>query len=819
MQPLGLRNTVHGQAPQLENGTLYQGSVTDVDMTTGRVTVKVDGSAQPVTDVIPASNIISGLFGYRVSYYPPPSTRVLLLKGPTSFIVGYLPGPILDPSGAENLERTTGAAALGRNERKVYKVGGSLPDLYAKSHKVPVDMLEGEFDMTNLLGVGITLLTNLAKLSAGDMAKVEVLLLNDTVRIVSRNFRHVSSFGNTEIIEDGGRVTCRVVGTGYEHEAWNRAAQTDRKIEAADGQVEMSPEEFTDLARWRYAQYIGYLGDFFNDFISDPIETVGQVATQQSGKSRIYRGGDGTVLIQSVKEIGLERVVRIPVPIEKRKASDPAGNKSTEFGQFSGAALNYIRPWKHSRPESLHHGVFQLRQYARWLSGLYSMARFHQLDKDWSIATEDATDAPDKLGNKEPDRAAVAAGLDPAPEGYACIRIMLDGSIILQSADGSAVTMAGGNLTLSASKHLFIEAAGDVNVVAGGSFNVRARENIEFMAVVGGLILKSRTWWKAICEQGSFRFRTEAVNPAVENPPEPAAGDPAPEALPFGFVVESTKSGIALEATNLKLRTTAADGDVVVVAPRGAVDIKAKNDISLASQTGFLKLRAGQAILTAAQRMLNRLSRGIFDINTVFTVRNARLEVANVVANRVASKLVVSEQRKRGRDEHENHVSSIPQGQEESVAYSPRFFGDGSGDDTGTAYGGGAVAASAQVWSTETIDYETSNPVLPDRPMDLSGVYTNPEFLFESVTQQYLRLDKPDVETDYEVWSWASDYVRMTGALQRYSWPGTAPSAWRASVAGASLHVPLSADYKSLPNEAAPLQRAPVQFRFLKRSS
>ena len=65
-----------------------------------------------------------------------------------------------------------------------------------KEHQPPVDLLPGELDLTNLHGVGVTLLRHLASLQAGDLARVECHLLDDLVRIVAQNFRHHSAIGD-----------------------------------------------------------------------------------------------------------------------------------------------------------------------------------------------------------------------------------------------------------------------------------------------------------------------------------------------------------------------------------------------------------------------------------------------------------------------------------------------------------------------------------------------------------------------------------------------------------------------------------------------
>ena len=52
------------------------------------------------------------------------------------------------------------------------------------------DVLPGEKEYSNNMGVWLRLLINMAQLSAGELAKVEVGLMNDMVRIVDNYFAH-----------------------------------------------------------------------------------------------------------------------------------------------------------------------------------------------------------------------------------------------------------------------------------------------------------------------------------------------------------------------------------------------------------------------------------------------------------------------------------------------------------------------------------------------------------------------------------------------------------------------------------------------------
>lgn len=835
MKPLsGQTQSLHGDVTTLEDGRIYDAVVVTVDLANRVVAVKVHTPHEVVNNVIMAAGVMAALLGFRESFLPPVGTNVVLLYGRRSYILGCVPGPVVDPHAALSRTITGETGELPFRNLDMHQPRDPLYAFFAGQGKAPADLLEGEYDLSNLQGVGLSLLTHLARLAAGDRAKVECLLLEDMVRIVSHQFRHLSSFGEYRVIEDGGRVTVQVEGSGYEHETWNAQTQNAPKLPLLDnGQVDFANvDALQEAARWRYSQFLGFLGDFVNEYVTDPLQTI-EDELVRSGRSRVWRGTDGTVLIQSVAEIAFERVVRISVPLPLKRADDPSGNKPEDMARLDP---QFLRSWDFKRPEDMFHAVYQLRHYARWLGQLYSLARFHQLDEDWKVPAEADVPSPSP-SNQEEDRAAVSAGVTQV-DCYATFRIMRDGSIVTMDAHGSAAIFANGNVQVSAARHLFLEAAGDLTLVAGQDINLKARRNIEIWASRGGLVLRARAWLQQLCEWGSLILESKAVDPLAPGftaPTPESPEDPSPVILPYGIAIDSQASGLGLFGRNRTvLRATAATAGVPtdgvkleIDSADGALFLRAKENLRLLSLQGYVLFRAlKKSIVVAADSFLNFLYRGIFDVNNRVTIRPSGIETPGILARFLSSAVVFS--RKITINEHGNHVSAIPAGAENSPDYAPQNFGDRSGDNNGEGYSAEGVATppqSAFNLARDTVAAEiTASARGTEIPTIAGGAsvsgdtfYTPPDELYQSPAQQRASNDTTTAD-QYDDWLWSDDTTHLIDKALPQPWPGQAPR-HAVSPGGQPLETPDTTDPKAQPRTAPVMQRQPVVFKFLKRSS
>lgn len=508
------RQMTTGADGRLYPGEVYRGIITDHNYP--HMTYTVCAVGQSVPGVIDVTGPVAALIGFKTTNRLTIGTSVLFVYGSQSFIIGTWAEDPPDPGSFQSRIMTGTAIKDAQGEMN--------PDGRLPHHSSPDDLYEGEFEITNLLGTCIRFLTFMASIGSGERAKVECHLLRDMVRIVSRNYEHFSSAGDFKILDDS-RANIEFHGTTYEHERWGRLKENDQKFVPyrTTDMPEVDPQE---TGRWRYSMLLGFIGDLFNGWFSDPTAVVGRMAEEavRGGKARVHVGQDGAVVVGSTSEIVLEKVVRVQVPIRIRHEEDPQGVLRKDIQELDSS---FLKVWKIGDRSSEHHTLFQIREYVRYLNQYHSLARLHQQAKDWYVPSEAETPGP-VVGAGEDDRQKANPDTTYWKDAYSTIRIFRDGSTLVYDAYGNATATGPFGIQHSSTRHIHLYAAGDIVLKAGGSLFASAKRHVEVIAHRGALLLKARTAWRALCEVGTLWIKSD-MDP--DAPYAPESGDPAAEAI------------------------------------------------------------------------------------------------------------------------------------------------------------------------------------------------------------------------------------------------------------------------------------------------
>jgi hypothetical protein len=489
-----------------KNGIIRYATVVVSEPGNNRISVQEGTGPHPLRKYearyLPA--VFSAMFGFRQHYLPPVGTPVVILNDPESasdpLVIGALSGSIHGSFRKHTTVADGGNyAGLPHNNRI---------DLHAKdiiSETAPIDLIEGEYCIENDMGVMIALLTNLCKLQAGDRAKLEMSALNDLVRIVSMNFQHESALGQHWIRNAQGKVWSEWHASTNFYETFGATDIKEAYMGTDLDKKDFDPEENEKAkqegldGRWHFSLYTGWLGDFVNLFFSDPpkgisILTGTPIGSDQtrSGKHRLAVGEDGSFLVQSVSDIVLERVVRIPVPIRARDHWDPEGDvlfppelnepsEETEEGVESITKNTFDPPlcdeWTPTSADTLHEAVYQLRHYARWLNQMYTMRKFRGMKNTFVVPSEAELDPPN---------------VPHYAESYSTIRIFRDGSQLLLDAYNNSIVMTKEGITISSVNNLRLEALNNVYISAGSRISVFAKQTISITSALKHIKMKAR---------------------------------------------------------------------------------------------------------------------------------------------------------------------------------------------------------------------------------------------------------------------------------------------------------------------------------------
>ena len=572
-------------------GEVFVGVITDYDYS--QTTYSVNANNQTIPGVQDMTGMFSALIGFKTIHRLAVGTTVAVVFGTPSYIVGTTAAD--PPDSASFQSRITTGTGIPDSLNKMYGTTENVP-----CHNHPDDLYEGEFEITNLLGTFFRFMTFMASIGSGERAKIECHLLRDLVRIISRNYS-----GDFKMFDDG-RLNVEMHGTTYPHERWGQMLKNDPKFKVeGTGMPEVDP---LDTGRWRYDFLLGYLGDLFNCWFTDPPGTVGRMAEEcvRSGKARMHVGQDGNVLVQSTSEIALERVTRVLVPIRIRHEEDPDGVLKKEMDKLDQDFIKTLKMWDQGGEANEHNTLFQIREYARYLNQYHSLARLIQQSKDWTIPNESNTPQP-TVGSFEEDRIQANNGRLYWKDCYSTIRIFRDGSILTYDAYGNAMASGPYGIQHSSTRHISMFAAGDIILKAGGSIFQSARRHVEIAAHRGALLLKARTSLRALCESGTLWLKSD-LDP--DNPYVPEDGDPEPEAIANqGIRVQAVKSETRW-ISKLKARFSVdKDGESLEFASLGGIMIDIARDLDVNVRQA-IKMKVQDAINITAKACYNWLAEG-----------------------------------------------------------------------------------------------------------------------------------------------------------------------------------------------------------------
>jgi hypothetical protein len=466
------------------------------------------------------------------------------------------------------------------------------------------------------------------------------------------------------------------------------------------------------------------------------------------------------------------------------------------------------------------------------------------LNKDWSIPKE--TEFEHSWTNQEKDVEQANAGQDTLYDVYATFRIMRDGSILVMDGFNSAISMVRGNIQMSAVRHIEIDAAGDIRINAGQNLYIKARRNIEISAIAGGLTLKARAWWKALCEWGTVWIKSDAVDPAKESPPSPEDPnqDPEPEVHGAAIFLDAAKGQTLIQSER---RATVSvignpDDNEALTDTTASVVLQSKNqDVrAISARHALLKSEgrsqgkiifdSANAIIADAFSFLMNIKL-IFDINKKFTFRSDNvLNVEEIRSKRAHTQQTISGPENLGVDHvndriphhgHGHHILKF------NASSTPVKFANGGEVEPLTDYTSDDVTevnphedagdpANGPDWAYTAEDKTFNNQGYAEQPKE--------DEKFQPMAQQRLAESGADNLIDkssYASWTWETANKLKAGTRTDTSslpFPGAAAQE-KKFTSGQPLHQPLNEDYsEQSPDKAQDPLNQPITRKFIKYS-
>ena len=416
------------------------------------------------------ANLFSGLLGIKCNIILEIGTRVLILtntKSNISYIIGTIPDGLTDEVSSQTnlLGSEGGENGTSYNEASNYKKELSTGEnSYSNLNpSMPIDIVDGELNLSTLTGSALSLLYYLASLQSG-LAKIECVAMNDMVRILSNTFKNLTAFGDFEIYKNNGELNVEWKGTNYEYESFGQSNSTVSGIEQQGNNINLKLDQektFYQDGRSRFSNYIGKIGNFIHLFISNPGKIL-QTTTDDPliGRFDINIGEDGAFLLQSISDIVFEKVVTIPVPYQKCRWEE---DTQTTFDN------DPLKNWVPLNNETFSKTCYKLRDYAKWFSNYYTKAEFIRHNQRFTYPSESDTSLPDYAA-EDNTRKEVDSNYKPTFDTcilkYATIRILKDGSIMLIDGEDSSITLNDGDITLSAKNNINLNAGNALHLTS-----------------------------------------------------------------------------------------------------------------------------------------------------------------------------------------------------------------------------------------------------------------------------------------------------------------------------------------------------------------
>lgn len=460
-------------------------------------------------------NMFTQMMGLSSMAFPEKGTEVIVLSCPdknnhqSNYVIGCV------PSATQKIGRGLAFTNYVGSDKDYYKgialekrKANEKNELPRVTGTYPSNLVDGESAYVTKTGAGVEFLYNLCRLKGSELAMIEAYILDDLVRILSRNFEHLTSFGDFKIINSGGGLNVLWQGTSNEYEALG----SDAEGEPIDGfeigekdNLNVDPDDESNFlwdAKWRFTKYIGKIGNFIHTYITDPgknLVSENEANQFKAGRYNFHVNQDGSVVMQSISDIVFEKTVRIPVPV--------ANDRLEAIQAATNEQLNAYEVWTPLEGEELYETSYKLADYTKWLSNYYALAGFYAANV-FNIPSEAESPEPDPYCKDRNFQNQNGGGnyhtqFTKMLQAYATIRIFKDGSIVLYDAYGSAVHMTAGHVNISAARSINLTAAANVNITAGRDVIVNAGNNIELSAMFKGILLKARTWLEMLCSKGA----------------------------------------------------------------------------------------------------------------------------------------------------------------------------------------------------------------------------------------------------------------------------------------------------------------------------
>lgn len=483
---------------------------------------------------IPLVNVFAVTLGFKESLQFPIGAQVLCMDvtGGLCIILGILPdhdhGDTSYWSRACLQTEDTNSQDASCN---TLGYGEDVINMFMSNNYKPTDIVEGEYVISNELGVLMGLLQELAILKGSELAQVQCFLLDDLVRLISHNFNHWTAAGELNVWHDGKAILVEQGMTHLSRESMGIPQTTDKGEPMFTEEGQASPNDSSDYykikgeerakAIERLKIFAGRLGDFVHIFLCRPDDQAKRTLNGDPGGMfdrglmDLHLGTDGRVSLRTLTGLSIEKTNYIRVPLRVRTPEDPQGDEVDDINFEKKEPFSWDNTYK-VRENPV--GYFlQLRDCVAYSQDRYAYLNFDQYQKDFKFS-KDANDQEKQLSGIEDIDPKTSYKFSDYQLRRSGLYFMDNGGIMIKDAWGSAIVMEGGDIYLQPAKDLVAQPLRHNVVKAGHSLQMAAKKHVDISSSEEGFRLKTQKVQHFYSEEQGIIFQSNSESTAEPTP-------------------------------------------------------------------------------------------------------------------------------------------------------------------------------------------------------------------------------------------------------------------------------------------------------------
>ncbi|MDO4568773.1 MAG: hypothetical protein Q4D38_00135 [Planctomycetia bacterium] len=372
----------------------------------------------------------------------------------------------------------------------------------------------GEFIAGGIQGTQIFVDPYMAYMRSTDMTGVWAFVEDAMLRVGGHNYQHITAGSYSEQFNDNGEW---ISYTGYAANSWepygyytkpSKVIKTeDTWYNSEEPSAFWEPENKELLPWYRYAEYKGYPG--MQSYVFAAPESKNERTGKEMdmlGLSQVTQLADGFVGVSSAKGISLTKRSVFPAIQKLKSPDDPEGDTADNYDfEHSGFKHKGEPDYTATDTAKVMQSTMGVLDYSTYTSNYKSLYPFLYHSKDYAVVENSEIPVAPVNWSKCVQQLQSKQYADP-PETYtrdidgeehkfyiaeAGFHLLPDGGVMIHDGYGAAITMSGGNITLTAPGDISIRPGRTADIWAGKDIILKSKKAVDVSSTESSVRIKA----------------------------------------------------------------------------------------------------------------------------------------------------------------------------------------------------------------------------------------------------------------------------------------------------------------------------------------